>query len=92
MRLNTAPARRRTSVQAMSRQLQQLADEIEQELSLSRQSLRGFAIYAFVLHSDISHCRKMCSFTALGPTEYEASGTKSLLEQHDIALMNTVVE
>ena len=34
----------------------------------------------------------MCSFTALGLTEHEASGTRSLLNSHDVALMKAVVE
>ena len=36
---------------------------------------------------DIVLRRKMCSFTALGLTEHEASGTKSLQDQHDTALI-----
>ena len=65
-------------------------DEVKQELSLSRQLVRGLAIYTLFLHSDIVHRRKMCSFTALGLTEHEASGTKSLLDPHDLALMEKV--
>ena len=58
-------------------------DEIKQKISLSRQLLGGFAIYTLALHSDIVHLGKMCSFTALGLTEHEASSTKALLHQHD---------
>ena len=67
-------------------------EEIKQEMSLSRQLLRGFAAYTLALHSDIVQCRKMCSFIALGLTEHEASGTRSLLDQHDMAFMKAVVE
>ena len=66
--------------------------DIKPEISLSRQLLRGFALYTLALHSDIVHRRKMCSFSALGLTEYEASGMELLLDQHDMALMKAVVE
>ena len=49
-------------------------------------------MYSLALHSDVVHRCKMCSFTALGLTEHEASGTKSFLDQHDMALMKAVVE
>ena len=61
--------------------------DIKQEISLSRKLLRGFALYTLALHSDIVHRRKMCSFTALGLSEHEASGIKSVLDEHEMALL-----
>ena len=66
-------------------------DEVKQQLSLSKQYLRGITIYTLALHSDIVHRHTICSFTTLRLTEHEASGTKSLLNPHDLALMKTVV-
>ena len=52
-------------------------EEIRQELDAQKQLLRCFAIYTLALHSDSVHRRKMCSFTAHGLSEDEASGSKS---------------
>ena len=66
--------------------------DIKGALNASRTMVRCFAIYTLALHSDIVHRRKILAKTALGASEHEAEGARSILDSYGLAEMKTIAD